>query len=59
MKTLGQFLRDEGREKGRREGQREGEQLKAFAIAQNLQNLGLELDTIKKITGLSDLKGLT
>ncbi|MCX8566623.1 MAG: conserved hypothetical protein (putative transposase or invertase) [Glomeribacter sp. 1016415] len=65
MKTLGQFLRDEGREEGReegrregwREGQRKGEQLKALAIAQNLQNLGLELDTIKRVTGLSDLKG--
>ncbi len=55
MRTLGQLLRDEGRQ----EGQQEGERQKALAIAQNLLNMGLGVDTIKEVTGLPDLSGLT
>ncbi|MHC1682275.1 MAG: Rpn family recombination-promoting nuclease/putative transposase [Clostridiaceae bacterium] len=42
-----------GLEKGLKKGLEEGERKKAIDIAQNLLNLGMDLDTIAKGTGLS------
>ncbi len=52
--TIAQQLRQEGRQEGKQEGRQEGEEKKAFAIAQNMLEEGIDLAVIQRVTGLDD-----
>lgn len=47
--------REEGREEGRKEGHKEGREEGLLEAARNMKALGLDAETIKKVTGLTEI----
>lgn len=52
--TIAERLREVGRRKGKQEGRLEGQRAEAVRIARTLQAEGLALETVLRITGLTE-----